>query len=69
MSQQLFTRRSDNYWKKLKNHPGVLPAALMSMFGVLVAVEKGILPALPVIIVWWIPVLITARTQPLPEDQ
>lgn len=60
-----------DYTKRLKNHPGVPVASVMSVFmflGGLPFIERA-LTMLLVSIIFWIPVLITARTQPLPKDE
>lgn len=56
-----------DYWERLKIHPGVPLASLFTGLGVWLAVTDGIWLAIPAMSIWWVPVLITARTQPLPE--
>ena len=57
-----------DYWKKLKNHPGVPLAAAMPLFGGVAGLQNDdmgfFMGALVAGIVVWIPVLLTARSQP-----
>jgi len=53
------------YWKRLRHHPGVPIASVFTVAGALAGGVQGTLIASLI----WIPVLITARTQPVPEDE
>jgi len=53
------------YWDQLKVHPGVSSASLLTFFGIITSLEKGMWQPAAVMSVFWIPVLITARTQPV----
>jgi hypothetical protein len=57
------------YFRRLQNHPGVPIATMFSLFGVVAALIQGMdwYMGLPMSI-FWIPVLLTARTQPLPGE-
>ena len=57
-----------NYWKRLQNHPGVPIAALLSIAGPIAGLlrEDGDWRVGLIMLIFWVPVLITARTQPLP---
>ena len=59
-----------DYMKRLKHHPGVPVAFFISFFMFLSGLPfmARALTMLLVSIIFWIPVLITARTQPLPKD-
>lgn len=59
-----------DYWKRLKVHPGVPIATVLSLAGPIVGLmrEDGSWWVGLIMLVFWIPVLITARTQPLPEE-
>lgn len=49
------------YWQRLKGHPGVPIASIATLFGV---VERGWF-GLAVSALVWLPVLVTARDQPV----
>ena len=49
------------YWRRLKGHPGVPIAIVVTIFG---ALERGWF-GLVIGAVVWVPVLITARDQPI----
>lgn len=54
-----------DYFQRLKRHPGAPMAAALTMAGVvLAATSEHDWRVMLVSSVWWIPVLITARTQP-----
>lgn len=57
-----------DYLKRLSNHPGVPMAALLSVAGPLLALMRpdGEWRVGLITLVFWLPVLITARSQPLP---
>ena len=57
-----------DYFKRLSNHPGVPMAALLTVAGPMVALMRpdGDWRVGLIMTVFWVPVLITARTQPLP---
>jgi hypothetical protein len=59
-----------DYLNRLKAHPGVPIASLVSVAGPVVALLRhdGVWQIGLFMLVFWIPVFITARTQPLPED-
>lgn len=60
----------NDYWKRLKNHPGVPMASALSIAGIVAAAasEHGDWRVGLLVSVFWIPVLLTARTQPLPKE-
>jgi len=62
-----------DYGKRLAVHPGVLPAAGMTLMGAMIgarnSVKAGFYGAALMGLLCWTPVLITARTQPLPDDE
>jgi hypothetical protein len=58
------------YWKRLSHHPGISFAVAMTALGLMAGFARpdgnwafGLVGLLV-----WIPLLITARTQPVPED-
>jgi len=59
-----------SYWKRLQNHPGVPIATLLTAAGVLAGLSRpdGNWAIGLVMAVWWVPVLSTARTQPVDDD-
>lgn len=59
-----------DYLKRLSNHPGVPMAALLSFAGPVVALMRpdGEWRVGLITLVFWLPVLITARSQPLPGE-
>ena len=61
------------YLKRLKHHPGVPIASAFSATGFLMGfiergLASGILTGVLASLIVWTPVLITARTQPIPEE-
>ena len=59
-----------DYWRRLKAHPGVEIASLLSVAGGFAGLQSDIGfigGELVMGVVVWTPVLITARTQPLPD--
>ena len=57
--------RKPTYWLRLKHHPVWPPALVLTMLG---AFTGGVAGAIALSI-FWIPVLITARTQPVPSKE
>lgn len=59
------------YWRRLKAHPGVPIAAILSLSGPAIALQRpdGDWRVGLIMLFSWVPVLITARTQPLPQDE
>lgn len=59
------------YWRRLQNHPGVPAAASISLFGLLAGFcrEDGLWWIGLFASVFWVPVLITAITRPLPREE
>ena len=53
------------YWRRLANHPGLPIAIVMTGIGTLTG---SLIGALVMAVVCWAPVLLTARTQPVPRD-
>lgn len=60
-----------DYWKRLGNHPGVPMAALLSVLGPIFGLMRpdGDWRVGLIMMIFWVPVLITARTQPLPKEE
>ena len=59
-----------DYWRRLKAHPGLGFATLLTLAGGIAGLQSDIGfigGALVMGVVVWTPVLITARTQPLPD--
>ena len=59
------------YCKRLKNHPGVPLAAILTCAFVILGIEKGgggMIAGFLGSLVFWAIVLITAITQPLPRE-
>lgn len=59
-----------DYWKRLKNHQGFPVAIFLSLTGLLMGLSRqdgnwwlGLSMS-----AFWIPVLLTARTEPLPRE-
>lgn len=56
------------YWMRLGSHPGVPMAAVFTLMGAVAGMERGATGALTgaaLMSLFWIPVLLTARTQPV----
>lgn len=62
-----------DYFKRLSIHPGVPIASLMTLAGAIAGADggtKGVLCGAAALgTICWLPVLITARTQPLPKQE
>ena len=63
--------KAAGYWKRLKHHPGVPIATILSFAGPAVALTRpdGNWMVGLVMLLTWVPVLVTARTQPIPRDE
>lgn len=65
------TKRKGKYWQRLKGHPGVPMATMLSFIFPLAGLgnangwEGGVIAGLVASLVIWMIVLWTARTQPL----
>lgn len=64
-----------SYWKRLRNHPGVPTASVLTVAFCLagmsrddVSLMQGVVIGLVTSLFMWAIVLWTARTQPLPEQ-
>ena len=57
------------YFKRLKHHPGVPIAAVLSVTGILYGIIEGKWYAGLLLATVWIPVLLTAINQPIPENE
>jgi hypothetical protein len=59
------------YFKRLQNHPGVPIASFLTAAFSFTAWDSGahILLGFICSLLFWLPVLITARTQPIPKDE
>jgi hypothetical protein len=60
-----------DYLRRLEAHPGVPVASLLTVMATLVTfgTDTPWYGGTAIRLTAWIPVLITARTQPLPEDE
>jgi hypothetical protein len=56
------------YWQRLKAHPGVGIATILSLSGFVIGASVGEWWRGCIMLVFWIPVLLTARTQPVGEE-
>lgn len=68
--------KKPSYFTRLKHHPGVPIATVAPTVPLIVemmledgALEVGVIGAIVFAVFFWVPVLLTARTQPVPGDE
>ena len=69
------SRQRQTYWQRLRAHPGTGYATMFTLLGALSGAQRHdasltttIVGAAVMGIICWVPVLLTARTQPVHED-
>ena len=69
------SRERPTYWQRLKAHPGTGYATMSTLLGALAGAQRQDASLTTIItgasvmgIICWVPVLLTARTQPVHED-